>query len=85
MGISQMCPLAYNYILSRVVRSVPQDKICLDRYCTKLAELQQVITLAHQLNGDVVTLDNHKYIAHQLALLYVRSKSYKDNISLLQV
>ncbi len=33
--------------------------------------LNQIIVMGLQLQHDVTTLDNHKYIAHQLALLYV--------------
>jgi len=44
----------------------------MDEYFTTLGTVQQVVSLAHQINSDVTALDNHKYIAHQLALLYVR-------------
>ena len=33
--------------------------------------LNQLITLSHQLNCDAFNRSNHKYMAHQLALLYV--------------
>ena len=33
--------------------------------------LNQLVTLSHQLNYDAFNRANHKYMAHQLALLYV--------------
>lgn len=42
-------------------------------YFLHLGMLNQLITLSHQLNSDAFNLTNHKYMAHQTALLYVRS------------
>ena len=41
-------------------------------YFPHLGMLNQLITLSHQLNSDAFNLTNHKYMAHQTALLYVR-------------
>ena len=41
-------------------------------YFLHLGMLNQLITLSHQLNSDAFNLTNHKYMAHQTALLYVR-------------
>lgn len=40
-------------------------------YFLHLGMLNQLITLSHQLNSDAFNLTNHKYMAHQTALLYV--------------
>ena len=40
-------------------------------YFQHLGMLNQLITLSHQLNSDAFNLGNHKYMAHQTALLYV--------------
>ena len=40
-------------------------------YFQHLGMLNQLITLSHQLNSDAFNLTNHKYMAHQTALLYV--------------
>ena len=40
-------------------------------YFQHLGMLNQLITLSHQLNRDAFNLTNHKYMAHQTALLYV--------------
>ena len=41
-------------------------------YFAQMAVMNQIIVIAEQLRYDTEHLDNHKYIAHQLALLYVR-------------
>ena len=41
-------------------------------YYLKLSTLNQITTMAKQINEDVVSLNNHKYITHQMALLHVR-------------
>ena len=40
-------------------------------YFQHLGMLNQLLTLSHQLNSDAFNLTNHKYLAHQTALLYV--------------
>jgi hypothetical protein len=42
-------------------------------YVAHVSVWNQVQLLAKQLRHDVVHAPNHKYIAHQLALLYVRA------------
>ncbi|KAK2566832.1 hypothetical protein P5673_009518 [Acropora cervicornis] len=39
-------------------------------YFSHLGMLNQLLTLGHQLNSDAFNLTNHKYLAHQTALLY---------------
>lgn len=40
-------------------------------YFQQFAMLNQMVTMCQQLNSDIFNLTNHKYIAHQTALLYV--------------
>ncbi|KAJ7378182.1 hypothetical protein OS493_024129 [Desmophyllum pertusum] len=42
----------------------------MDGYFLHLGMLNQLLTLSHQLNSDAFNLTNHKYMAHQTALLY---------------
>ena len=36
-----------------------------------LSAMQRLQGLANQLHQDILSLDNHKYVAHQLSLLHV--------------
>ncbi len=40
--------------------------------------LNQLAEMAAQINHDIRHLSNHKYIAHQMALLYVRGLFYRQ-------
>jgi len=71
-----------NYLFPRVELYLQEpdqelDKIAspiMDGYFSHLATLNNVLTMAHQLNTDVRCCASHKYIAHQTALLYVCGK-----------
>ena len=43
----------------------------MDTYFGHMSVLNQLYEMAAQINHDVRNLPNHKYIAHQFALLYV--------------
>lgn len=43
-----------------------------DGYFPQLAMLHQLVVMCKQLDHDIVHLSNHKYMAHQTALLFVR-------------
>lgn len=43
-------------------------------YVAHVSVWNQVQSLAKQMRHDVVHAPSHKYIAHQLALLYVRAR-----------
>ncbi|XP_006819507.1 uncharacterized protein LOC102805477 [Saccoglossus kowalevskii] len=47
-----------------------QQKTPMDDYFNHVATLNQSVALCNLLNTDVYNLHNHKYIAHQIALLY---------------
>ncbi len=36
-----------------------------------MANLSNILTMARQLNSDVLSSPSHKYIAHETALVYV--------------
>lgn len=44
-------------------------------YFSRMASLHQVASLAAQINNDARSMTNHKYLAHQMALLYVSIQS----------
>ena len=48
----------------------PHDSRAL-AYWAQLSVLNQIVVISQQLRDDVNNMANHKYIAHQLALLYV--------------
>ena len=74
----QNCLVAKETILSRYVRQVWKLScvvvvvVIVAGYFLHLGMLNQLLTLSHQLNSDAFNLTNHKYMAHQTALLYVR-------------
>lgn len=43
----------------------------LDNYYADLSSLQNLSALSRQINSDLCNLSDHKYIAHQMAILYV--------------
>lgn len=43
----------------------------MDNYYTDLTALQNLSGLSRQINSDLSNLSDHKYIAHQMAILYV--------------
>ncbi len=49
-------------------------------YLKHIVMVNQLVALSSQLRHDVSTLNNHKYIAHQIALLYVSEKRFKLSI-----
>lgn len=70
-GLGTLFPRAAHYIGggAKGNRHTPK-KAPMDGYLSHLATVNQVNTLCKQLNHDVQNLSNHKYIAHQVALLY---------------
>ena len=43
-------------------------------YIGYMNTMNQVISMSRQLRDDVISGNTHKYMAHQVALLYVRRK-----------
>lgn len=49
----------------------------MDNYYTDLTALQNLSGLSRQINSDLSNLSDHKYIAHQMAILYVSQVWWK--------
>lgn len=45
---------------------------CYAEYFFHIAKLNQLLVLSQQLEEDIRHLGSHKYIAHQLSVIYVR-------------
>lgn len=46
-------------------------------YFSHIAKLNQLWVLSQQLEEDIRHLGSHKYIAHQLSVIYVRNHMYQ--------
>eukprot|EP00042_Codosiga_hollandica_P035782 m.268103 g.268103 ORF g.268103 m.268103 type:complete len:144 (+) comp54723_c4_seq17:35-466(+) len=63
-----LSPRCLHLILPRGSRA--QSVFLITAYFAQVSTLGQIMVLAKQLQEDVKQLDNHKYVAHQMALLY---------------
>ena len=45
--------------------------VAVEGYFSHLSALHNVLTMSQQLNTDILSSPSHKYVAHQMALLYV--------------
>jgi len=57
-------------IFPHITKTNLQGKDMFDEYISQIALLNQLSNIAAQLRHDIVRYRNHKYIAHQIALLY---------------
>ncbi|EDO39997.1 predicted protein [Nematostella vectensis] len=69
-GLSMLFPKVTSYLNNPERPAFLNQKSAMDGYFHQFAMLNQMVTLCHQLNSDAFNLTNHKYIAHQVALLY---------------
>eukprot|EP00112_Aurelia_sp_Birch-Aquarium-sp1_P003289 Seg1365.9 transcript_id=Seg1365.9/GoldUCD/mRNA.D3Y31 product="hypothetical protein" protein_id=Seg1365.9/GoldUCD/D3Y31 len=69
-GLVTLFPKSASYIINHRRPAFKNQKSTMDGYFTHLSMVNQLLCLGNQLNSDVNNLDNHKYIAHQIALLY---------------
>lgn len=69
-GLSLLFPKVTSYLKNPERPAFQTQKSSMDGYFPHLGMLNQLITLSHQLNSDAFNLTNHKYMAHQTALLY---------------
>lgn len=69
-GISYLFPRLEYYIQGEDVALETVSTPLMDGYFSHLTSLHNVLTLSQQLNTDILTSHSHKYVAHQLALLY---------------
>ncbi|XP_052784146.1 uncharacterized protein LOC128219976 [Mya arenaria] len=79
-GLQQLFPRAVSYLQNPGTFSLEFQKTDLDNYLNSVSILSQLSTLARQLHGDCVNPSSHKYIAHQLALLYQTVSSLKSPV-----
>ncbi|KXJ11093.1 uncharacterized protein LOC110244242 [Exaiptasia diaphana] len=69
-GLSVLFPKVASYLANPERPQFYLQKSAMDGYFQQFAMLNQMVTLSQQLNSDIFNLGNHKYIAHQTALLY---------------
>lgn len=69
-GLGTLYPRSAHYLDGLRGKSQAPKVSPMDGYLSHLAVINQVNTLCKQLHHDVQNLTNHKYIAHQVALLY---------------
>lgn len=72
MGIGRLYPRAAVYLRSPDTPAQHDVSTVMDGYFPSIAQLHQLISLCKQLQQDMDVLNNHKYVAHQLAVLFVR-------------
>ncbi|XP_072541297.1 uncharacterized protein [Salminus brasiliensis] len=83
-GLSVMFPRVEVYI----IHSSPVDMLerpPLDGYFPHLGKLNQLVVLSQQLEDDVKHLGSHKYIAHQLAVIYQVINSLSGVLPLISI
>ncbi|XP_065055623.1 uncharacterized protein LOC135684141 [Rhopilema esculentum] len=69
-GLVTLFPKTASYIINPQRPMFKNQKSTMDGYFAHLSIMNQLLRLATQINCDVNNLGNHKYIAHQIALLY---------------
>uniref|UniRef100_A0A3B1K4E0 Si:ch211-218d20.15 n=1 Tax=Astyanax mexicanus TaxID=7994 RepID=A0A3B1K4E0_ASTMX len=82
-GLSVMFPRVEVYI----IHGSPVDMLELPPldYFPHLGKLNQLVVLSQQLEDDVKHLGSHKYIAHQLAVIYQVINSLSDTLPLITI
>ncbi|KAM6985352.1 uncharacterized protein FYW47_004465 [Aplochiton taeniatus] len=81
MGLSAMFPRVEVFL----IQGSPVDMLerpPMDDYFCHIARLNQLLVLSQQLEEDVKHLGSHKYIAHQLSVIYQVISSFKGTWSL---
>lgn len=66
--LETLCPRAYAVVTRQ---AVPGDRTLADDYFSTLANLNTMVTMSAQILDDLER-GHHKYLAHQMAMLYVR-------------
>ncbi|XP_063355523.1 uncharacterized protein si:ch211-218d20.15 isoform X2 [Pelmatolapia mariae] len=75
VGLSAMFPRVEVFL----IQGSPVDMLerpPMDEYYFHIAKLNQLLVLSQQLEEDIRHLGSHKYIAHQLSVIYVRVMNY---------
>ncbi|XP_072033998.1 uncharacterized protein [Amphiura filiformis] len=84
-GLNTLYPRSTSYVSNpyKPTASHVKSKSPMDGYFQHLSTLNQVSMMCQQLRHDATNLSNHKYIAHQIALLY-QSLNQLGNIAVIQ-
>ncbi|XP_060063848.1 uncharacterized protein LOC132544290 [Ylistrum balloti] len=69
-GLDRVFPRAATFLSRPDGLNLLDKKTGLDGYYQDLACMNQLLSLSMQINSDLHNLQDHKYIAHQLAILY---------------
>lgn len=69
-GLAELFPRVMSYVVNPELPSFFGQEYHLEEHFSTFGLLNQLVTLSHQLNYDAFNRSNHKYMAHQLALLY---------------
>ncbi|KAL4220411.1 hypothetical protein ACF0H5_020814 [Mactra antiquata] len=79
-NLDSMYPRTVTYLANPQNFSLDLNKSTLDNYFSGVSTLSQLSTLARQLHNDCSNPSSHKYIAHQLALLYQTIAAMKNPV-----
>ncbi|KAG7261761.1 hypothetical protein CRUP_009513, partial [Coryphaenoides rupestris] len=71
LGLSTLFPRVEVYLIQGSAVGM-LERPPMEEYFSHLAKLNQLLVLSQQLEEDVRHLGSHKYIAHQLSVLYVK-------------
>ncbi|OWF40885.1 uncharacterized protein LOC110463240 [Mizuhopecten yessoensis] len=69
-GLDKVFPRAVTFLSQPDALTQLDKKTSLDGYYQELGCMNQILSLSMQINSDLHNLSDHKYIAHQLAILY---------------
>lgn len=69
-GLADLFPRVMSYVVNPEQPAFYGQEYPLEEHFSTFALINQLVTLSHQLNYDAFNRTNHKYMAHQLALLY---------------
>ncbi|XP_033118285.1 uncharacterized protein LOC117117913 isoform X2 [Anneissia japonica] len=69
-GCGVLFPRAVSYVTNPHTKITPIKQAPMDGHFNQASALNQLIALCYQLQHDITSLSNHKYIAHQIALVY---------------
>ncbi|XP_064615546.1 uncharacterized protein LOC135479586 [Liolophura sinensis] len=83
-GLEHLYPRLATYIRGANQFSLSTSPGSMEGYFSCMAGLHQVASLAAQINNDARSMTNHKYLAHQMALLYQSLNGVGDSPVIVQ-
>ncbi|XP_064639176.1 uncharacterized protein LOC135494818 [Lineus longissimus] len=78
-GFAKLFPRAAAYVSHPKDLSISNKSTHMDNYYSHMACLHQVVSIANQIIRDLFSSSQHKYMAHQLALLFQSLSLFKSN------